>query len=417
MSADPPKKPKDIKDLKARLGRTIAPNTQKAAIPAPALGGPAAPPGGIAPPAFGAPPGLVPPPGAAVAAPPSMGGPAPLPGASAVAPPPFMQRAAPAAPAAPPPPADPFAAGPQQAFGPREVRLVIDEKPVNDAEIGRKQGGRVFIVLALGILLGGALGFTTGNVVEQNRLRGQVIADGKEIYNSVHTASDTVNQAKRLVNSALEKATPAGGRAAVVDFASIEQLRALKKPFEAGVFSRRKYGAFQPGTVDALFEYYNGVNQLWEKFASISARTLNAGARTELTNAAQAAGSLSSTQYGLVPRSIEGALIGTLVFVDPPPPPPAGEPAQPRVEASVRASRGGAAATKKIYTGQPLETDPSQYVILVEGASSINVLGQQASAFGQYRLGLTELKTLLDKTIEVQGRLENELGQIAALSN
>lgn len=414
MSADPPKKPKDIKDLKARLGRTIAPNTQRAAIPAPALGGPAAPPGGIAPPAIGAPPGLVPPPGAAVAAPPSMGGPASLPGASAVAPPPFMQRAAPAAPAAPPPPSDPFAAGPQHAVGPREVRLVIDEKPVSDAEIGRKQGGRVFIILALGVLVGGALGFGTGNVVEQNRLRGQVIADGKEIYNSVHTASDTVNQAKRLVNTALEKSA---ANPPAVDFASIEQLRALKKPFEAGVFSRRKYGAFQPGTVDALFEYYNGVNQLWEKFASISARTLNAGARTELTNAAQAAGSLSSTQYGLVPRSIEGALIGTLVFVDPPPPPPAGEQVQPRVEASVRASRGGAAATKKIYTGQPLDTDPSQYVILVEGASSINVLGQQASAFGQYRSSLTELKTLLDKTIEVQGRLENELGQIAALSN
>ena len=340
------------------------------------------------------------------------------PGLASVAPPPFMQpAAAPAAPAAPAPapgPADPFAPMPSYSEGPREVRLVIDEKPVDDAEIGRKQRGRVFIVLALGILLGGALGFGTGNVVEQNRLRGQVIADGKEIYASVHTASDVVNQSKRLVTTALAKAS---ANPPTVDFASVEQLRGLKKPFEAGVFARRKYGAFQPGTVDALFEYYNNVNLLWEKFASVSARTLNQGARTELTNAAQAAGELASTQYGLVPRSLEGALVGTLVFVDPPPAPPAGEQPQPRTEASVRANRGGAAATKKIYTGQSLEDEPSQYVVLVEGQSSINVLGQQANSFGQYRASLTELKALLDKTIEVQGRLETELGQIAALSN
>jgi hypothetical protein len=332
----------------------------------------------------------------------------------------MQPAAAPAAPAAPaaaapaPRPADPFAAVPAYAEGPREVRLVIDEKPVDDSEIGRKQRGRVFIVLALGVLLGGALGFGTGNVVEQNRLRSQVIADGKEIYNSVHSAADVVNQSKRLIGGALAKAS---ANPPAVDFASIEQLRGLKKPFEAGVFARRKYGAFQPGTVDALFEYYNNVNLLWDKIASLSARTLNQGARTELTNAAQAAGELATTSYGLVPRSIEGALVGTLVFVDAPPAPPAGQQPQPRTEASVRATRGGAAATKKIYTGQSLEEDPSQYVILVEGQSSINVLGQQANAFGQYRANLTELKTLLDKTIEIQGRLETELGQIAALSN
>jgi hypothetical protein len=412
MSADPPKKPKDIKDLKARLGRTIVPTTQKGGVPAPSLGGDA-PGEGIAPPSFvapvdaAAPPSVTPPPAFATA-----------PGLASVAPPPFMQPAAapaaPAAPAAAPRPADPFAAVPSYSEGPREVRLVIDEKPVDDSEIGRKQRGRTFIVLALGVLLGGALGFGTGNVVEQNRLRGQVIADGKEIYNSVHSASDVVNQSKRLVGAALEKAS---ANPPSVDFASIEQLRALKKPFEAGVFARRKYGAFQPGTVDALFEYYNNVNLLWDKIASLSARTLNQGARTELTNAAQAAGELATTAYGLVPRSIEGALVGTLVFVDPPPAPPAGEQPQPRTEASVRATRGGAAATKKIYTGQSLEEDPSQYVILVEGASSVNVLGQQANAFGQYRANLAELKTLLDKTIEIQGRLETELGQIAALSN
>jgi hypothetical protein len=394
MSADPPKKPKDIKDLKARLGRTIVPTTQKGGVPAPSLGGDA-PGEGIAPPSFvapvdaAAPPSVTPPPAFATA-----------PGLASVAPPPFMQPAAapaaPAAPAAAPRPADPFAAVPSYSEGPREVRLVIDEKPVDDSEIGRKQRGRTFIVLALGVLLGGALGFGTGNVVEQNRLRGQVIADGKEIYNSVHSASDVVNQSKRLVGAALEKAS---ANPPSVDFASIEQLRALKKPFEAGVFARRKYGAFQPGTVDALFEYYNNVNPLWDKIASLSARTL------------------ATTAYGLVPRSIEGALVGTLVFVDPPPAPPAGEQPQPRTEASVRATRGGAAATKKIYTGQSLEEDPSQYVILVEGASSVNVLGQQANAFGQYRANLAELKTLLDKTIEIQGRLETELGQIAALSN
>jgi hypothetical protein len=434
--SDQPKKPKDIKDLKARLGRTIAPTTSKAAdiappvvgvpvagvVPPPAAAGPApaipAPP--VAAPASAAPasvpapaPGVVPPPAvvpAPVVPPPvaaPFGGnavPSPF-GGAAVAPPPFAQ---PAAPSAPPRPADPFAV--VQQASPQEVRLVIDEKPVDESEVGRRQRGRTLIVLGLGLLLGAALGFGVGNVVDRNAQFKAAVMDGKEIYDAVRGASDTVNSAKRIVTAALEKA---GGQNPEVDFAGLEQLRALKKPFEAGVFSRRKYGAFQPATVDALFEYFNNTNLVWDQIARLTNRSLSQSGRTELTNAVAAAGTMASTQYGLIPRSIEGAIVGSLVFVD-----PAARNAQgPRTKVPVRASRGGQAVEKTIYAGQSLESNPEQYVILIDGASSVAVLGQQAGAFAEYRRALLDLKQLLDKTTELQGRLENELGQIAALAN
>jgi hypothetical protein len=351
----------------------------------------------VAPPAVAAPP---------VAAPPFGGPAAPSPFAGpAVAPPPFAQPAAPPAPARP---ADPFAV--VQQAGPQEVRLVIDEKPVDESEVGRKQRGRTFIVLGLGLLVGAALGFGLGNVVDKNAQFKAAVADGREIYEAVHNATDTVNSAKRIVTAALEKA---GGQNPEVDFAGLEQLRALKKPFDAGAFSRRKYGAFQPGTVDALFEYFNNTNLVWDQIARLTNRSLSQSGRTELTNAVAAAGAMATTQYGVVPRSIEGAVVGSLVFVDTPPANAQG----PRTKAPVRATRGGQAVEKTIYAGQSLETNPEQYVILIDGASSVAVLGQQASAFAEYKRGLLELKQLLDKTTEVQGRLESELGQIAALGN
>lgn len=413
MSEQQPKKPKDIKDLKARLGRTIAPNTQKGApITAPAIGAAVAPPaGGVAPPpggGFGAP--VVPPPSAPGTIP------APVMPGAGVAPPPFMKSGQ----SVPPPrrAADPFAAasgGVSAATRAQEVRLVIDEKPVDDREVGRAARGRVFIVLALGIAVGATVGLGGGTVYYQRTQTALAIQDGKDIYATVHTASDVVNNANRHIHNAITKAS---ANPPAVDFAEIEALRGLKKPLDAGAFARKRYGAFNPGTVDSLFEYYNDVNLLWEKFAALEAKTLNQGARTELSNAAANAAALSTTQYGMLPHMQDSVFTGILVYVDTPPPPPPGPPV-PRTKATIRERRGGAAAEKAIYMAtedQNIEEHPADYVILVDTASSIQVLGQTASAFGEYRRQLNEIKDLLDKTTQTQGLLETQLGEIAAMA-
>jgi hypothetical protein len=53
--------------------------------------------------------------------------------------------------------------------------------------------------------------------------------------------------------------------------------------------------------------------------------------------------------------------------------------------------------------------------MMVDGPSSVNVLGQTAAAFGDYRRQLLEIKELMDKTLQIQGTLDQGLSQIAAL--
>ena len=416
--SDDQKKPKDIKDLKSRLGRTAAP-------------GASMPPGGIAPPAgMSFPPGIMPPrasapPGIAppVAAPPSLSPPpasAPAPAAlrgPALQAPPFGQPQQAAAPAPAPVkrPMDPFAAQPNAVStqGPREVRLIIDEKPVDDAEIGRKQRGRNAGIIAIGLVAGLAVGYMGGFVMKDRSLWNRSVRDGKDVYASVDEASKTVDKAKHLIDQIVAKAHPqTPGTAPSVDFAAIEELRGLKKPFEANAFARKNYNTFNPATVDALFDYQTNVGALWDRMAILANRTLNASARAELQKAAETAGGLTTTQYGMIPREVEGGLVGSLVFVDPPAPGSVTADSKP-TKATVHASRGGAAGEKEIYTGQDLSKSPSNYVVLVDSPSSVAVLGQGATAFAEYLRWVTELKQMMDHTSEVQGTLISGLGDVA----
>ncbi len=402
------KKPRDIKDLKARLGRTIAPGTQKApvappgggAIPPPPMGGPPAGAGGVAPPPMMSP----------------MGGPSPILGPQ-VAPPPFAQPA----PAPAPAPRDPFAAQKaSQSVHPREVHLVIDEKPVDDAEVGRKARGRIFIVAAIVLAVGMVMGYGAGSMMSTRKLYNMAVRDGKDVNQVVNQASDTVNKAKRLVDTAMQNAAPRGaGRHPAVDYATIAALRALKKPLNADAFARKNYSIFNPTTVDSLFVYYNNINMAWDKFATLAARVLPERNHAELDRAATAAGETVSTQYGLVPFSNEGLFGGGLVYVTvppaPPPPAPGQEPAPPPTKVSVSDRPGGTPFERTIYAGQDLNTTPSNYVILIDGSRSGGVLGQRASPFLDYVRQIRELQDLMQKTVETQGQLTTSLSEIARL--
>lgn len=385
------KKPKDIKDLKARLGRN-APS--------------AAPPGGTIPPGAG-----VAPPPAGVVAPPAMAPKGPMiPGAS-LAPPPFAQQAAQEKKQL-----DPFAAAPAApvAAGPREVRIVVDDKAVSDAEIGRNSGRRNGIIIAIGLVLGLALGYLLGIGMNDRRIQNAALHDARDLVASIREAGGTLDNVDRLTRQAFEHATPqqAGARPSV-DFDAITALRALRKPFSAEAFFNKKYSAFGADAVNDLFHLNNNVQIIWQRIEVLAGTTLSPAARTELTNAVQATADLSSTQYGLIPRQIEGAFAGSLVFVDRPAQ-PAGENAAPPTEATVRTGRGAAGVSKTIYNGQSLEESPDNFVVLIDTQSSMHVLGQGLTSFAEYRRRIVELKALIDDTREVRGRLEAKLGEIAA---
>lgn len=417
--SDATNKPRDIKNLKARLGKTMTPGQ---AAQQPGQRAPSTPPlGGSAPP-FGAPvprPASMPP-GAGSA--PPFGAPAPrplTPPVGSVPVPSFAQpKAAPAAaaPAAAPRRIDPFGAPAGKNATPvpeqRQVRLVIDDSAVDESEIGRRSLMRGVVVAAVGVALGVALGYGVGSTVGDRKLFQSAVLDGKDIYAKVNEVSKAVEGAKKSLKTALESMS---GAPATIDYAAIESLIAMPKPFSGNDFHRKKYSAFQPATVDDLFDYYNNINIMWARFAGLAART-TPKRREILDKSAKATGELMEAQYGLNPFVAENITFGRLVYVTIPPPAADQEGLPETVQVSM--TPGGRTVDKTRFSGQEeIATKPENYVILIEKGQSMSILGQPANAFREMRVEFLELNAIMTKTLEAQGRLIKELGQIATLSD
>lgn len=438
MSDD--KKPK--KDLRARLGRTITPNTPGAPaiatpIVAPKVGAAAA----VAPPpAVGGPQDVAPPPVAApviappaIAAPPVGGGKSPFGGAD-IAPPPFARPQS--EPPKPKPPSDPFAAGaPAQ-----EVRIVFDDKTaVSDSEVGRTQRGRTFIVAGLCLAVGAALGGGGGSMNGRRQIHNMAVRDGHEIYDHVNTASSVVLEAQTHLDAIVSAAGGGAGGTPSVAYAEIEALQALENPLVAGMFSRLNYNLFAVATVDDLFHYYNNVLLLWERFERIAARTLPPARRAELDRTATALGSNATATFGAVLTTTDGAasadtsgcpaecpsaasamfgavlsvaegnVVAQLAFLEP----VMGEDGAPTGHVLARGTRTGAGRDFEVYTGEEEITDSPTHVLLVDGAGSRGVLAEQAGAFTDFVREIQELHALMEETVQVQGELTTALSALA----
>lgn len=288
---------------------------------------------------------------------------------------------------------------------------MMDDKPVDDGEIGRKRRGRNVILLVAGVALGCSVGYGMGSIMSDRRVYNVTVRDGASIYKDVKKSSDALQEASKWIDQALRAARGVPGKPPTVDVAAVEALRRLAKPFAAEAFARKRYNNFKVGTVDALFEYYNKVGVLWDKFSTLASRTLPPQRRADLEAAAEVAKSLAGSQTGCVPVFNEGRLVCELVFVSVPRE-QAGEKSN---QVTVSSTRRGVSSPKTLYAGQDLKVDPGQYVVLTDTPKSVGVLGQQASVFAEYQRDLIALRQLADSTLEVQGRLERELGEIARL--
>ena len=399
------KKPKDISDLKARLG------LKSGAGAAPGAGG--APGGAVPPPAMGgipAPPGMpgrgaVPPPsmgGKHMVPPPSLGGLPGLGGPASVPPPPFAQQ--PAAPAGPDYSKDPFAMQ-QPVQGPREVRLVIDEKmTMTDAETGRGRGlGKVItIVVSLATL---ALGYCTGSTMLDRVIYNRSVNDGREIKSEVEGAAKALAGAQARVQQAIALANTKKQ----ADFDTAQYLRGLKKPIEANAFSRRNYIKFASDTVDNLFDYYNGMNRLWDLFAIHAGRT--GGDRADLERAPDLANTLSTTDYGVVLSMTDGLFLGNLVIL-----------ADPMMDGEnlagyqVRDRMGRAPVDKTIFRGAELTSENfMNYVIPVNPSAKAGLLAENLSPFRDYLLRLNAMNALIAEIQQHQTKLLQQLSEISNL--
>jgi hypothetical protein len=327
---------------------------------------------------------------------PQSGRPPADPFAAPTAPAPVARQSVPA-PAAP----DPFAAAPVMAA--QEVRLIIDDKAVADSEVGRKGGGKWLIASLAIVAVGIAIGWFVGSTARERQLYDLVLADAKEVYGSVNTASPSVEKAAKLIDTALKAAAPGPGKGIEVDFKSLEELRKIEKPFPGDAFSRKYYRAFGPGVVDALFTYYNNTNLLWAKIALIANKALSPANREGLTKAAKAAGELAGTEFGCIPvKDGENYSCG-LVSVT------RGEGGK-----LTAVTRGGS-YEKQLFAGQDLSAKASDYVIMVDKGRSNEILGAQTNQFQSFARDLMEAKQLADQTLEIQGRLIQQLGDVAKL--
>lgn len=435
--AEPSNKPRDIKNLKARLGRTITPGQVGGSMP-PLGSAPPGPGGSLPPPAMR---GSVPPPtignplggpmaGNPLSGPP-MGG---MPRNNSVPTPAFAQpRQAPMA-----APGGPMAAAPQQpraaaaspfdiaapvAVAERKVRLVIDDSAVKEDEIGRKSAMRNIVLVVVGSALGLAVGFGIASTAADRNQFKMAVADTKDIYNRVTEAGKTVEAAKSNLKKAVEASQGGPGKVAAVDYNAIAELLKLKHPFPADEFSRRRYLAFPTGTVDALFEYYNNINLLWKKFEVLGSQTTGDTKHKALDKAAAAAEQLMASEYGIVLSKNGDLMAGSIVIVKPKPADEAAEPEKDKkdkedegIKLLVSSREGGKEVERTLYTGQEDFAEKyDQYVLSVDKSRSMAQLGGAANLFGELRGNLVESQALMDRTMELQGRLIKELGQIAAI--
>ena len=475
--SSPTNKPRDIKNLKARLGRTITPGQAgmpgaapgAGSVPPSAPGGfPGAPggpfgsaPGGVPrasrPPGAGnpfggpagvprpsAPPGAARPgsapglgggvPGGATPAPgglprPVVGGglPKPVVGPAAKATPSAAPAAAKGGVPAKGGTADPFTAvAPGAINAEKKVTLVIDSSAVNEAEIGRKSAMKSGMLVVVGAVVGIAIGWGVGGTTQEREQFRLAVEDGKEIYSKVQETSKVIEAAQQSLKKAVDAAQSRPGATPTVDSAAIKSLVAMERPFKANEFHRRRYRAFPSAVVDDLFDYYNNINLIWDKFALLNVKT--AGKKLEALNeSAKAADGLIKTQYGAVLSKTGEVISAGLVYVEIPegaePPPEDDKKGKkdkelegPKVQVS--SAQGGKSVEREVYIGQEgFAEDFAKYVIMLDKIRSRTILGEGASLFAEYQGILMEINGLMTKVVESQGRLTKELGKVAALAS
>jgi hypothetical protein len=289
--------PRDISDLKARLGLK-----KTAAMPAAA-------------------PATTPPHGQPVQqVPPPSGFGAPAPQQPQGPPPPFGRREEPPPPqpAAPADPRrDPFASAQQQqaaanlaAFYGLGQSLPGSADAVGGEPLSKpKPWGRIAGVLAIA-----AIPFVIGNAcgrIQRDRIEYNTTTDqAGQIREEVEKMSKQLSTVVDMLNS-----TPAGRKGDVdIDLSAKLGAMDLKKPDTVRIF-HTNYNSLEPVIVERLMQYYDGTLKLYDEIAIHAKKTEND--KDALTRMAQA-GAKSDKNYGVIVEPQGGLMLAKFVEVGTP---------------------------------------------------------------------------------------------------
>jgi hypothetical protein len=202
----------------------------------------------------------------------------------------------------------------------KKVRLVIDDSAVKQSEVGRKSFN--LILLAIGLVLGLLSGFGVGSTMADRKQFSMAVRDGKDIYTRIGEVSKQLEPARAALRMAVEASQGGPGKQAHVNYKAIEDLLAQKRPFTAAEFSRRRYLAFPTPVVDDLFDYYNNITLLWDKFELLGGKIAGDRARESLDKSAKAAEELIAADYGVVISKAGDVFVGGIVVARAKPPEP-----------------------------------------------------------------------------------------------
>jgi hypothetical protein len=389
-------KPRNVKDLKARLGRTIAPNTKPGAPDSAPASMPSQPPADPFAPAVPKPTGLTPP----VAAP------------SPGVPPPALGRKAMAAPVAAP--ADPFAvsAAPQVV---QEIRF-DDTRDGGTREVGRQNRVVVIGLIVAGLAAGTAAAFLAMKMNSENRRWNAGILSVTTVKTEVDGIGETMTKVQGYVNNIAGAAHGTGGDRIATIVQAVDGLGALEKPTVGATITQQDYSRFDEETVNDLFTYYQNVDRLWDRIEVLKARTSGEERRARLT---AAAGGNVAQPIACMPlaQQPENQFLCSLLFQFEN---PSGEAGTVRVGQSPRAVGAQAVEKKRIVSlsdqWDEFAAAPNGFVLGVDPATSTGVLAEPTNEYQELVRLVDEIKRITDETMAIQTRLEGSLGELANLS-
>ena len=290
-----PKKPspgKDIADLKARLGLAKGP--------------------AVAPPRPGVPPGPVP-------------GPSAIPNPLAPPPPPPMPFAPPppvAAPVAAPRFDDPFAAMRPPEGKHFDLQSIDDGRPA--VSVRRTASVAALVVLIIGVLVAGAVGFGFGASAVGRRMFNQANFGAKRVKTELDEMQKTITQITTAVNLSSQRLATTRQEPLAFDYKLIEDLELVRldpRPDTSRIF-KVNYYLLEDLAIDRLMNYYYDTIVLFGEVERHIKRTKADKSILEAFAAKQAAkgGDEPGKQvnYGVVFDSRGKLAISTLVEVGKP---------------------------------------------------------------------------------------------------
>ncbi len=315
--------------------------------------------------------------------------------------------------------ADPFAAS-SASEAPQEIRLVIDDKAVSDAEVGRKNTGAV-----LGFVIVGAValaaGFGIGGLMETRKQGARTVEAIAEIRTSVDAAGAIIATMKNKVDHAATAAgIPAQGEeapgqpAAAPATATIDEelgtwfgAQAADPPLMPNVYAGR-VGRLRGDLVEKLMKVQFELAQAWGDLRRHQSGTQGNNLRllqTSLQDLQRVRGEYQRLGVVFAAGPQDGPrVIGTLVSLGAPD--PAGALPIPLL---------GANQTRQFYTGGDLSAPATVGTVTipvsVSGGLGAVAMGGLTRPWSEYVGRVRSLRTLVDALARDHRQLADALSR------